>query len=142
MKLLLLLLLLFPTTKTPVIHYRQLSWEDYRAPVPPNATNDAITCTNISIGLDTAYAVFYPDRSWMRSADSALLRHEQVHFAITRDYAKIVDSYLKCPFDDCREKVGKIIEAWRNTERQYDLDTNHGTDTLAQKQWEQKINTN
>lgn len=136
------LLFLTLSFSTPVVHYRQLAWEDYRAQPPADKTHDAVTCTNIIIGPDTAYAIFYPDRSWMRSADSALLRHEQVHFAITRDYAKIVDSYLKCPFDDCREKVGKIIEAWRNTERQYDLDTNHGTDTLAQKQWEQKINTN
>src|ERR1043165_2329826 len=91
---LLLLLFLLPFTSTP-IGYRQLQWSDFKGRPPANTEASACTCTNIAIGYDTAYAIFIPERSWTKTKDVALLRHEQLHFAITKDFSAKVTWYLR-----------------------------------------------
>lgn len=135
----LLYLLLF---LSPPIAYRQLSWSDFKGKVPASAQGDACACTNISIGTDTAFAVFFPERSWTKTNSLVVLRHEQVHFAITRHWAGMIDWSLKLnemdrlsyshPVEDC-------IKKWRDMEARYDLETDHGRNEAEQKRWEQLI---
>lgn len=127
-----LLIFLLPFTSTP-IGYRQLRWEDFKG----KPTNDHIasTCTGIVIEKDTAYAVFEPDRSWTRTKDKRILRHEQLHFKITQHWASVLASYkverdLYIPY---------ILEEWNQDQLRYDRETDHGRDSTAQKRWEQEI---
>lgn len=133
------LILLLITVLTPPVSYRQLQWSDFKGKPPAGTEAHACTCSNIVIGMDTAYAIFLPDKSWTRTNDSALLRHEQVHFDITRRFAKKVDEYLKCKSYTCKEPVGFILDRWRLQQAQYDIETDHGQNATEQKRWEEMI---
>lgn len=132
-----LLLLLIPFTNTP-IGYRQLTWDDFKG--KPTNDHAASTCTGIVIEKDTAYAVFEPDRSWTRTKSPEVLRHEQLHFAITREYARLINRNLH--YEDIRGR-SKLVEfnlyEWNVEEERYDLETDHGQNSEKQKQWEEKI---
>lgn len=132
-----LLLSLFAATKSPVIHYRQLTWEDFKGKPPVGTEAMACTCTNIVIGMDTAYAIFIPEKSWTKTKDAALLRHEQLHFTITALYAKWISEDMKDK--NIHQASEDLFDNWRSMEKMYDRETNHGTDTVAQKEWEEKI---
>ncbi len=129
----LLLLLLIPFSNRP-ISYRQLTWADYKG--KPQSSAIASTCSGIVIEKDTAYAIFEPDRSWTRTNDPAILRHEQLHFAITEKYADAITRSYKV--NDYRYVTMKI-EEWDREEERYDYETEHGQNIAAQKQWEEKI---
>lgn len=129
----LLLLLLIPFASTPV-RYRQLTWADFKG----KPTNDhlASTCSGIVIESDTAYAVFEPDKSWTRTNDVATLRHEQLHFSITKKFAEFVAWDAKT---NDESHIVWDLQEWSRAEEAYDSETNHGQDTAAQRQWEEKI---
>ena len=124
---LLFLLLFIPFLNSPV-RYRQLTWADYKG----NPTNNhlASTCSGIVIEKDIAYAIFEPDRSWTRTNDPAVLRHEQVHFLITEYYARIINNVD-------RRIVNWYLDKWNELEERYDLDTDHGRNEKEQKVWEE-----
>lgn len=127
----LLLLLLIPFANAP-ISYRQLTWADYKG--KPQSSAIASTCSGIVIEKDTAYAIFEPYRSWTRTNDPAILRHEQLHFIITQWWTNKINLYMKGV-----DNIGWWVQKWGEMEEQYDRETDHGRDTLAQKQWEEKI---
>src|SRR5690349_15937693 len=128
---LLLLLFLLPFTSTP-IGYRQLQWSDFKG--KPTNDHAASTCTGIVIEKDTAYAIFEPERSWTRTANPATLRHEQVHFAITRDYAELICAWIKAKNTAtqcyCMPDFSHEFNAWERQQAKYDAETNHGQDTI------------
>lgn len=129
-----LLIFLLPFTSAP-IGYRQLRWEDFKG--KPTNDHAASTCTGIVIEKDTAYAVFEPDRSWTRTKDGGVLRHEQLHFAITAMYAQFINTDLKNK--DHHQLTEDLLENWGNMEVMYERETDHGRDSTAQKRWEQMI---
>lgn len=133
----LILILFIPFASTP-ISYRQLTWADFKGKPPANTEASACTCTNIAIGYDTAYAIFIPEKSWTKTKDAALLRHEQLHLAITREWAEKISWYLKARCS-CSTEIGAAINIWRIKEQQYDRETDHGRDSTAQSRWEQSI---
>lgn len=126
---------------TPPIPYRQLTWSDYKGTPPAGVEHDAVTCTNIAIGPDTAYAIFLPERSWVRTRDDRLLRHEQLHFAITRYWADRMNRFrIYDPVEhEYSRNIPYYLDQWREMQRQYDIETNHGQDTAAQRFWEERI---
>lgn len=128
-----LLLILFIHFANSPVRYRQLTWADFKG----KPTNDhlASTCSGIVIESDTAYAVFEPDKSWTRTNDVAILRHEQLHFAITNKWAHTINAFIKQHINNC----GDCLRDWNAMELWYDEETNHGQDTSAQRQWEEKI---
>jgi hypothetical protein len=134
----LLLLLLIPFANAP-ISYRQLTWEDFKGKPPVAAQGDACTCTNIAIGYDTAYAIFIPERSWTKTNDRELLRHEQFHFTITYYWADFIsrERKLKPPYS--AHNIEQVLRHWHDMQEKYDTETNHGTDSAAQKRWEGMI---
>lgn len=135
----LFILFLFSFSNTP-ISYKQLTWADFKG----KPTNDhlASTCSGIVIEKDTAYAVFEPDKSWTRTNDVATLRHEQLHFAITKYWAeKVCEAQkrnVKIGFT-LNEYIADYLSQWDLMEARYDFETNHGQDAEAQRQWEEKI---
>lgn len=135
-----LLIFLLPFTNSP-IGYRQLRWEDFKGKPPANTEASACTCTNISIGMDTAYAIFLSDRSWTKTNDPELLRHEQLHFKITEKMAKDIAVWIKVSnaLSQHEEAISVLLYKWRLMEELYDLETDHGRDSTAQKRWEQEI---
>ena len=130
-----LLIFLLPFTFTP-IGYRQLTWSDFKGTPPANTEAMACTCTNIAIGYDTAYAIFLPERSWTKTNDPEVLRHEQFHFTITYFYADFIsrERKLKPPYS--AHPIEQILRYWREMQEKYDRETAHGTDTASQKRWE------
>ena len=129
----LLFLLLIPFANSP-ISYRQLTWADYKG--KPQSSAIASTCSGIVIEKDTAYAIFEPDRSWTRTNDPAILRHEQLHFAIAKLFAnKLI--YRKTVFSN--NYADYVLGEWEAMEERYDRETDHGRNPAAQKQWEEKI---
>lgn len=121
--------------------YCTLSWSDFKGK-PDNSTTIARSYTGIVIEKDTAYAYFNSERSWTRTSDCDILRHEQLHFAITKFWAKEISNWLVLShkivgtYDD---GISARLNMWDRDEDRYDRETNHGLNMEAQKQWEQKI---
>src|SRR6185295_13909849 len=133
-----LLIFLLPLTSTP-IGYRQLQWSDFKGKPPTNTEASACTCTNIAIGYDTAYAIFLPERSWTKTSDPEVLRHERLHFAITRDYATLICAWVKVKNQMHKgyPDFSAELNAWKRKQAQYDAETDHGRDSTAQRRWEE-----
>jgi len=132
----LLYLLLF---LSPPIPYRQLSWSDFRGTPPIAIEASACTCTNIVIGMDTAYAIFDPTRSWTKTTDADVLRHEQFHFNITYYWANFIAREMKLKPPYSAHSIDQVLRLWRKMQRQYDRETDHGRNEVEQKRWEQLI---
>lgn len=131
----LLLFLLIPFSNSP-ISYRQLSWSDFKG--KPTNDHAASTCTGIVIEKDTAYAIFEPDESWTRTSNPIVLKHEQVHFAITKLYAEKI-AWLTKSRCECYSEIAEELKKWEAMEQSYDLITDHGLNVEKQKEWEQNI---
>lgn len=112
----------------------------------------------------SANAVFHPERSWVKPghATAAVLAHEQGHFDITelqrRAFEAMALGYVGAA-GSCRgrnpERAASFIEAdidrivgphYAQASREhgarqdrYDLETGHGTDETAQRQWLTRI---
>jgi hypothetical protein len=133
-----LILFLLPFTSTP-IGYRELKWSDFKGKPPANTEASACTCTNIAIGYDTAYAIFIPERSWTKTNSPEVLRHEQFHFTITYYWADFIAREMKLKPPYSAHHIEQIIRHWREMQEKYDRETAHGTDTVAQRRWEEQI---
>jgi predicted secreted Zn-dependent protease len=96
-------------------------------------------------------AEFYPNTSWVKQARRSveLLRHEQGHFDLTEVYARkmkkaIREAKIGCEDDRQAEAAGKRVfdrldQEWEKAEKQYDADTQDGTDPVGQKMALEKI---
>lgn len=134
------LLLFIPLASSP-LRYKQLTWADFKG-APEKSNVLARTCSGIVIEKDTAYAIFEPDKSWTRTTDVATLRHEQLHFTITKFWAEDISRWRKewHGTEEINSKVQYFLEEWDSWERQYDKETDHGNNLEKQKAWEQFIN--
>jgi hypothetical protein len=137
------------------ISYRPLSWSDFRAPVPYNIPEvGALTATQLvfeekMIGdryYFKATAYFEPDSSYVRIRSEASLRHEQTHFKIAFLLAQ-----------ECMRELGPLqggdtaadqkanalyeyyLQATEHLNIQFDRETNHCLNPIAEKQWEIRI---
>lgn len=129
-----LLLFLFIPFTLPPIPYRQLTWEDFKGK-PEAGSTIARSYTGIVIEKDTAYAIFEPGMSWTKTNGVATLKHEQLHFAITKRWASIITHSLIYG----TLYVCDYLRKWGEEEDRYDLDTDHGNNAEKQKEWEDKI---
>jgi hypothetical protein len=134
------------------VGYRQITWADFQGKPPKESPWKAETVTHIELitreseGV-CAYEVssyFCPEESWTKSSDPAVLKHEQGH----ADLAEIWARHMR---NDMRqyqhvEKSGApeaiydaYCELWKQAEKTYDQQTDHGRDKEKQGQWEQFI---
>jgi hypothetical protein len=138
----------------------KLTWNDFNAMPDDSHPFAAITFSGMSYGFSAEvvnkevkvnYEVdcfFIPNKSWVKNeynSDSELLLHEQLHFDITELYAREFRARLsKMIFT---ENVKQEIRGLYNIitkervalQNKYDLETDHSTNKLAQKQWGLKI---
>lgn len=137
-----------------------LTWENFEA-IPPSESPEhaavSSTGTTFSWSYSTSqgttelrfsvHAYFYPKKSWVDSLrkNSALLKHEQLHFDISELYARKLWKALKAYTAmrniraDLREIHQEIEAERRFLQKQYDQETQHGLDKTAQSKWEKNI---
>lgn len=135
----------------------KLNWTDFKA--APDSESDAValTASGITFGYSlktsgerivdfsvTVESHFYPNKSWYLKdkANVYILGHEQLHFDITELYArKFRQQLAKLKVNqNVKEQMNRmhtsINEAINETQRRYDLETNHSMNMEKQKEWE------
>lgn len=135
------------------IAYRELTWQDFRGPVPANEpTIGARSSVMLVMEPPNAeegsqyrvMAYFQPDSSFVRQKNDKLLRHEQTHFKIA--YIEAIACMQELPdFEGevTKKKANAIynrhVDIADEINNQFDAETNHGLNLEAEKQWEDRI---
>lgn len=134
-----------------------LSWDDFQG--IPDSESKYKALTYVQIGLhskqfDDSIVVdvptyFYKKLSWSKSLNnSTLLGHEQLHFDIgelmARKIRKEYSMYELTDFEIAYKELKRIYRRHFGDEfdryhRNYDEQTEHGTISSMQKEWELKI---
>ena len=151
-----------PAAPAPLIIWsaeRPLTLADFQARAPMGNPLSASTSSNIKadaackdyVFSSTVQATFEPGTSWVRNpqkASETLLRHEQLHFDLTEVYARIMRQRLQlfAARANCEKlqpafnNVTKLVYAdWDREQNRYDLETNHGLNTVRQTAWAKQI---
>jgi len=134
---------------------RKLKWEDFKGK-PDNGTN-LLAMTQAGIGYEFGcnngelrlkiYCYFNVNKSWTKETESdELLEHEQVHFNITELYTRKLRKRLGEINDPCGKNVKEMDKIYRSnfeecarTQDLYDKETNHSTNKMKQREWEERI---
>lgn len=149
---------------TAVPEPKDLKWSQYTGPVPPASSLDAFTKPKFTLGyaklvkdgekyrLDKVDVTLEMDKlqCWVRPAKKtdALLEHERGHWIMQKLVAKEIETELAALRADDPGAFNKAASArfdWYRNQRsgfldkQYDDDTNHGTNTTQQGIWDGKI---
>ena len=138
----------------------QLSWSDFKGLPPQNTSHAASVNSGISYLLTTTKSdgdllidvavttSFYPQLSWKKNSNEnnpSLLKHEQVHWDISELYArKLRAAYKKyIPQKNPKKEVDYIFRKFekerQQTQKAYDLESNHGLLKDAQEKWSAQI---
>ncbi|APY07521.1 hypothetical protein BWZ20_04065 [Winogradskyella sp. J14-2] len=153
------------TTKTSISWKKEikLKWEDFKGIPDTNILAYAQTSYKIEIfptevnvdadnniqGFEKLYVVanFYSNHSWVYKESDYLLKHEQLHFDIAGLYAlKINDEFKKliakkiANFDTYFEVYQNLWKECLETQKQYDLETQHGQLVEENDKWIKTIN--
>ncbi len=135
----------------------RLTWTDFKA--NPNQDSDAVALT--ASGITFGYSVktsgeiitdfstsveahFYPNKSWYlkEKCNAYILGHEQLHFDITELHSRmfreqltqlVVNQNVKGQMQRLHTTIN---EALAETQKRYDLQSNHSMNVAAQKKWE------
>lgn len=149
---------------TAIPEPKDLKWSHYTGPVPPASSLDAFTKPKFTLGyaklvkdgekyrLDKVDVTLEMDKlqCWVRPAKKtdALLEHERGHWIMQKLVAKEIETELAALRADDPGAFNKAASArfdWYRNQRsgfldkQYDDDTNHGTNTTQQGIWDGKI---
>lgn len=128
------------------------TWEEFTKSYGnyKHSAQTAVAITLVQMNPPLLQARFDPERSWVQpqiveawypyeqSNANRLLRHEQLHFAITCLLVRQANQTLKSG-DDPRQMLQLVRATAQRLNRQYDEDTNHGTIPVKQAQWEQDV---
>jgi len=140
---------------------RKLSWDDFIGIPDKSKKFSAVTVTSfkwftITKG-DTCRVIvsdyFFKKDSWkLPNANLAILNHEQGHFDLDEVYARLLRKYLvmnRCVFfsktqrDEYKQKIhpffSECVHMFDNIQDLYDDETQHGTDSVMQNQWNIRI---
>jgi len=157
--LILISLVLFPPSDENLIEWnssRKLKWEDFKGTPNPASTNAALTNSSITVefgynnkGLTHSIKCrFNKSLSWVRVKNDYILKHEQGHFDIAEIHARLLHkALLEYTFDSksVGEDVNRIYKAVMNdhvqTQKSYDLQTNHSLDSAEQRKWDARIDS-
>ena len=137
---------------------RKLSWDDFQGKAVASNPADALTYTDIKtqarsdengIVYVTVTNFFDKKLSWSKNKNStALLSHEQLHFDITEYYTRVLRTKLNSIATAEAIKSGKfnkessrILNDWQQFQQKYDKETNHGTISSKQKEWEDSVHS-
>ena len=137
---------------------QKLEWKDFSGEMDKDVFGTAKTVYKIEIVPIEVYvdeddniqnieqlsviAHFYKNLSWTSSRNVALLAHEQLHFDIAELYARKIRkrfSQLKSNgefrFSQFQFEYSKLMNACKNFQKKYDLETKHGSNINMNKQW-------
>lgn len=136
----------------------QLSWADFQAEAKEGQTIAALSSIAIPFSFETdgegeisiqIQVCFVKNESWVKKAEQTplLLKHEQIHFDIAELHRrKIVKALKEANFtkSNYKEKLENIVgEHWnkiyRNSQDQYDQETNFSQYIKAQLEWSKKL---
>jgi len=137
---------------------KRLTWSDFQSNPDSNSEAVALTASGITFGyvlkttsrnriVDFSTSVeshFYPKKSWYVKdrANKYILAHEQLHFDITELYArKLREQLTKIKVNQNLKKQLKILhksinQSLNETQKKYDLQSNHSINVEMQKHWE------
>ena len=133
---------------------RKLTWSDFKGDPDPRSPNAALTSSNINIEFgfnNTGFqysirCVFDKNRSWVRIANDYVLAHEQGHFDIAETYARRLNKALAAyRFNaasgnkDVNDIYGGSMKEHRQTQAQYDQETDYSRNRPKQAEWLKKI---
>lgn len=133
---------------------RKLKWEDFKGTPNPTSTNAALTNSSITVefgynqkGLTHSIKCrFNKSLSWGRIKNDYILKHEQGHFDIAEIHARLLHKSLKnyefnaaTVSNDVNRIYQDIINRHVDTQKQYDLQTNHSIDSASQRIWDTRI---
>jgi hypothetical protein len=140
---------------------RRLTWGDFLG--RPNLASEAVAMTGYEISLDAecegptfTFEVvnrFMPDRSWvkpmllMRGLEARrTLQHEQSHFDLGEVHARelrraLLDMRSPCSRteQERQDAVTRVLRRDEQMQRQYDLETEFGTDLIRQGEWDTRV---
>jgi Bacterial protein of unknown function (DUF922) len=134
-----------------------LRWEAFRGVPPANEVMSAQTQTKFSFSwscdpegrFEAKVKVFFDcEKSWVKGGQGsdALLAHEQLHFDIAELIARRLRQTLQALESPCAlgdEGIKKIAQKSREVlskfQDQYDNETIHGEDKVAQARWAGKV---
>jgi hypothetical protein len=155
---------------------RKLDIQDFKARVPALSWEASRSWVAIEVdwgcregqAFGLARAVFDPNRSWWRDADSSLwqgsddslllstrddhgrvlLAHEQLHFDLTEVWArKVRAQFFKALLEACKvpggtrgieQGIAGFERDWEREQKTYDDETDHGANAVRQKAWARK----
>lgn len=138
---------------------RPLTWEDFRAQAPRNASFVASTNTGISFGysftntngkIDVKFSVesfIHPNKSWFQKdkVDGYILAHEQTHFDISELYSRILKKNLGEQNFTTRAKA-EIEKIYHQNEKQrrimqaqFDTETDHSRNETKELFWRKHV---
>lgn len=133
---------------------RKLTWSDFTGSPDPHSTNAALTSSNINIefGYDEEgfqYSIkcsFDKNRSWVRIKNNEVLAHEQGHFDIAEIYARKLNKLMKAyrfnaktAGTDINQLYENAMKQHRQTQLQYDQETDYSRNKPKQLEWLKKI---
>jgi hypothetical protein len=133
----------------------KLQWQDFEGMADSNSRFAAATSTGIVWGYAfkggsftfSAQSYFVKRKSWKRGeVTDRMLEHEQGHFDITEIFtrrlkakATILSSNRRHFEQTIQKLVSDILKEKDKLQRQYDVETNFGTNYMAQTKWLEKI---
>jgi hypothetical protein len=133
---------------------RKLTWIDFKGDPDPHSPNAALTSSNINIEFgynNTGFqysirCVFDKTRSWVRIPTDEVLAHEQGHFDIAEIYARRLNKALtgyrfnaQTVSKDVNDAYGNMMKEHRQTQIQYDQETDYSRNRPKQAEWLKKI---
>ena len=131
---------------------RLLTWDDFK-PKAELGRKAAETLVDFEITQNSPYRILAKlnqTSSWVRAdmvftenpskirSSEALLRHEQLHFAIACLMTREANLSLLQGADPIKMQI-MLFAVVRRTNLQYDAETNHGLNHQKQKEWEEAI---
>jgi hypothetical protein len=133
---------------------RKLTWSDFTGRPDPNSPNAALTSSNINIDFSYnekgfTYFItcnFNKNRSWVRIRNNDVLTHEQGHFDIAEIYARKLNKLMKAyqfneetAGNDVNQLYETTMKQHRQTQIQYDQETDYSRNRPKQEEWLKKI---
>ncbi len=128
------------------------TWEEFTQSYGnyKHSAQTAVAITLAQVEPPLLQARFNPDRSWVQphiveawypyeqSIANRLLRHEQLHFAISCLLVRQANTSME-PGDNPYQMLQLVRATATRLNRLYDKETNHGTIANKQAQWEQDV---
>ncbi len=129
---------------TNILAYAQTS---YKIDIFPTEVN--VDANNNIQNFESLHVVanFYTNHSWVYRESDYLLKHEQLHFDIAGLYALKINKEFKklianknANFDSYFDIYQNLWAKCRETQKQYDSETQHGQLMAENDEWIKKIN--